>query len=122
VDDDAPTLWHYTCDHGLAGIGKPYGWARPFSDGVVWLTDLDAPVPDALGLTSHLLTCDRTAHRYRVVDAWAASPWMEMRPYWDPVRRDALEAAPGAMPRHWWVSPVPVRVRLDERRGVRRSA
>ena len=62
-----PTLYHYTCDHarqliGMRGKLKPHQhpllskW-RP----LVWLTDLEEPDAGALGLTSLMLDCDRTA-------------------------------------------------------------
>ena len=66
----APTLYHYTCDHGRQLIGmrgklKPnrHPWlTRP----LLWLTDLDHANIQALGLTSLTLDCDRTAWRYRI--------------------------------------------------------
>ena len=70
-----PTLYYYTCDHGRQLIGmrgklKPHQhpllseW-RP----LVWLTDLKEPDAGALGLTSLMLDCDRTAWRYRIRDS-----------------------------------------------------
>lgn len=115
-DHTTPALWHYTCEHGDAGIsrearGPGAGLVRPGGDGFVWAADLDVPVRDALGLTSHLLDCDRMAHRWRIDDLSVAAyflPWVEARWSVDPVRRDAIEGAPGALLRHWWVARVPV--------------
>lgn len=120
----ARLLWHYTCDHGRAGIGD-VGVLRSSADlsaksaavaardpamrdllSWCWLTDLDTPMRDALGLTSHLSKCDRTAHRYQVLDGRAGIiRWTEARRYFDAELRDELESAPGAMPMHWFVAP-----------------
>jgi len=105
-------LYHYTCsDHGLpniaaTGVLEPRGvLAR-----LVWLTDLATPNRDALGLTSHLLDCDRTEIQLRV-------PWhRSIRPWWvwrraHPEHRawtTELELAPGARPAHWFVSASPL--------------
>ena len=119
------TLWHYTCQHGRDKIGRS-GLLLPARDLVpahrrdalpwpsvyVWLTDLDTPDADVLGLTRHLIRCDRTAYRYRVSDATGVVAWTTMarrlRMPW--TERDYLEGEPGARPRHWFVStdPVPV--------------
>lgn len=110
-------LYHYTCEHRAARIGRrgvlvPH--AQPMLGGrrVVWLTDLDEPDREGLGLTSHTLDCDRTNVRYRVRDplALGAVTWRE----WAEVERierstrSALEL--GRKPRHWYVSLVPVAV------------
>lgn len=76
-------LWHFTCGHGRDGItDSGMLIVNPFaaSTGVpelIWLTDLDVPIRDALGLTSNLLGCDRTAHRYRVTDTTGCVPWID---------------------------------------------
>lgn len=110
-------LFHFTCGHGLAGIshdGATRPHPQPMLRGcppITWLTDLDVPDRAALGLTSVLLSCDRT--RYRLdVDAddvtallhWpaAAREWRIQRPV-----RDLLECG-GAMPVHWWVTTEPI--------------
>jgi hypothetical protein len=111
VTSSLPPLFHYTCDHGHQGIGEgPAGILLP-NDGLVWLTDLESPVREALGLTSHTLSCDRTQYRYRATAALAhVRPWTEARRQVRREVREALEAAPGAMPMHWWVSAWPVLV------------
>lgn len=78
---------------------------------LVWLTDLDAPARDALGLTSHLIDCDRTQHRYRVTDLTSVQHWLQVRRS-HPLR-DELEHARGARPMHWYVSLLPVSVIYD---------
>jgi hypothetical protein len=119
-------IYHYTCEHGRQALGER-GAVRPLADWnpraatllgnrihmamLSWFTDLDVAVPHALGLTRGTIECDRTAHRYRVIDdglivPWLASPW----------RRGwllDLERVKGAMPRHWYVATVPVRVVLS---------
>lgn len=118
-------LWHYTCDHGRRAIGERgslipaaarpgVGNLSPWTALLVWMTDLDVPVRDGLGLTSHTLTCDRTVYRYRVTDPADCLPWMVVRHSLSPAYRDGVERAPGALPRHWWVSPLPVPVVLDQ--------
>lgn len=123
-------LYHFTCDHGRAGIGN-LGELRSAADqskkaaqiaasdpamrdllSWVWLTDLETPMRDALGLTQHLSKCDRTAHRYQVIDRRAAQPirWIEARRYFNPAVRDELESSPGAMPAHWFIAQSGVQV------------
>lgn len=121
-------LWHYTCEHGdraivetayRAGSVGP-GLIKPGADGLLWATDLDAAggsgmvdsmLRDALGLTSHSLACDRMAYRWRLDDLSVVAyfrPWVEVRRVIDPARRAAVEAAPGVLLRHWFVSMTPV--------------
>lgn len=123
-----PVLYHFTCHHGRNAIGKA-GVLRPgasvahqallpWTSRLVWLTDLDVPLRDALGLTANSLTCDRGAHRYRVTDPRFVAKWMDMRRILrnNPVTASmvaGLESAPGAAPRHWWISMKPVPVVLD---------
>lgn len=125
-----PVLWHYTCDHGrwalgVAGVLRPIRQHSPESASllpapmadVVWLTDLDVPHAAALGLTSRVLACDRTRHRYAAgrLDHPQVARYVDVRRalFTAGQRRD-LEQAPGAMPSHWWVSTVPVAVTLAE--------
>lgn len=128
---DLLQLWHYTCDHGHDAIGQS-GYLRSIVDlataeklaarGLpsefgrwIWLTDLDTPVRGALGLTSHILGCDRTAHRYRVTWPTGAAdiqPWTTVRRL---APRDLLASLEqgDARPRHWYVSRHPVGVEYD---------
>jgi len=111
-----PPLWHFTCGHSIAGI-EATGQLRPnrhplLEEPLVWLTDLDVPFRDALGLTSLTLRCDRTEHRFAVTDPASAVWWLSYVTSRG-VPRDVytdLASAPGAMPRHWWVSTEPVSV------------
>lgn len=123
------TLYHYTCAHGRAALGKS-GTVLPIREWnrraarrvrpdrraiteISWFTDLDGPGAEALGLTRHASTCDRTAFRYRVrdEDAGLVVPWVGCA--WRQGWMLLLERADGALPRHWFVSPVGVRVTLD---------
>ena len=117
-------LWHYTCDHAQLKIGA-VGQLIPASSQMnlhellplsdfVWLTDLGAPNREALGLTSRILLCDRTQHRYRVTEGGHAIWWMDLRRVlpWQWV--DAVESTPGARPVHWWAAQDPVPVELAD--------
>lgn len=96
-------LYHFTCDHGRAGL-EDRGVLRPWSHGLVWLTDLDVPLREPLGLTSNMLSCDRTKHRYRVTDDSHCHWWIGHP------RRDRSIEIDGTRPMHWWVSEEPVPV------------
>lgn len=107
-------LFHFTCSHGREGIGTKGVLTVPPWPSLVWLTDLDAAPAEALGLTQIILRCDRTRYRYRVTDTGTCEPWLgsEARSTlgtWSAM----LEAATGAMPRHWWISAEPVPVILS---------
>lgn len=108
-------LYHYTCSHALPGILRD-GFLRPNINpllddlDLVWLTDLDTPDRAALGLTSNILSCDRTEHRVEV-DVEAIH-WPRFARRFPAEQRRPLEFAPGAMPMHWYVSETPVPVAL----------
>ena len=103
------TLYHYTCDDGRRAIGDE-GLLKPWSHGVVWLTDLELPFREPLGLTSYVLGCDRSQHRYRVTDETTCVPWVKF------ARRDRSIEIEGTKPMHWWVSEEPVPVVYDPHR------
>lgn len=124
------SFWHYTCEHsqrkmGDTGMLLPLrqlvgadplarhlsGFRAPLGH-IIWLTDLDSPIADALGLTRNSLRCDRTAHRYRVVD-YVPMHYPSVRRHLSKKLRDELETAPGAMPSHWYVAYTPVPVVYD---------
>lgn len=110
-------FWHYTCDHGHAALGAggtlltaaaqlgdPASLGPLIGPHWVWATDLAYPQREPLGLTSVVTPCDRTAHRYRVINIGALTAWTEIaRQFYTRAQRDQLELAPGAMPRHWFV-------------------
>lgn len=102
-------LYHYTCIDGHRGITNDGGLIRPGIDGLVWLTDMAVPIPDALGLTRVLIPCDRTQYRW-TVPHHAAQHFSRYRRA-NPAREHlwlALIYAPGARPAHWWVTEEPV--------------
>jgi len=108
-------LYHYTCQDRAELIDRDLT-LKPGPDGVLWLTDLEHPYREALGLTSHSLSCDRTECGY-VVDvpdqpglqqAAGVLTWRWIRSKVDPALREGLESAPGVLPLHWWVSTVPL--------------
>lgn len=121
-------LYHFTCAHArplidAAGVLRPWPDAAarrqhpraladwPLPVGLVWLTDLDAPLADALGLTAEIIGCDRTAFRYTVTDLTHCQPWTVYARTLPTGDRLTVEtASAGLLPAHWWVSPrvVPV--------------
>ena len=106
------TLYHYTChEHGEPGITQDQKLLphHQFLLGrhLVWLTDMDVPHAWALGLTNHLLCCDRTQVRVTVhplsgKDASGIHPWWYYRRTIPPVLRETVEQT--GMPMHWWVT------------------
>lgn len=100
-------LYHYTCSHGAEGIrkdlclkGNPHPLMPESYGPLIWLTDLDSPDRQALGLTSRLLRCDRTTHRV-TVDTELALHWPEFARTLSRRLRDLLEQ--DAKPIHWYV-------------------
>ena len=135
----APPLYHYTCPHFHEAIQQD-GFLRPainmadrataallkggdisrMTCQVVWLTTMPSVVwlnGGSLGLTSHgLLDCDRTKHRYRVVQDGThrpVMPWSALREAWPVPVVVALESAPGARPDTWWASRGPLAAVYD---------
>lgn len=115
------SLYHYTCLHsspGILGSGLLIPNAHPLCPpakgeaplGFVWLTDLAAPDRYALGLTSNVLACDRTHHRFEAAAANRAHRWSQVRETLPRPFVDTLESAPGVQPSRWWVSLAPVAV------------
>lgn len=123
-------LYHFTCDHGEAGIRQTGSLLplnlqvaperlRPleeqglgFLSGLVWLTSEPDPPNLALGLTSFHIVCDRMQHRFSVSDPGQIARCL----WWPPLIRDfgpvarELSLNPGAKPGSWWVCRGPVRV------------
>lgn len=99
-------FYHYTCTHGRDDILKT-GVLQPGPDGLLWVTDLDVPVRDALGLTSKILECDRTEHRFKINDPEGIIPYVEFRKQLPEELIFMLELVPGVMVRHWYISTIP---------------
>lgn len=112
-------LYHFTCgDHGVPGI-EVDGHLRPNEHPllrnlgpVVWLTDLAEPTkPDAIGLTSRYLQCDRMAVRYVVYrdDVPGLVWWPFVRQGCDPGVVADLERY--GWPTRWWLGRgnIPIR-------------
>jgi hypothetical protein len=100
-------LYHYTCRHSAYSIELDKFTLRPGLDGLLWLTDLDAPDRRGLGLTSHILDCDRTRFRFAVPDPVEAYRWLEVRKEFPPPRVRLLEADPHVLLAHWYVTGTP---------------
>jgi hypothetical protein len=112
-------LYHYTCEHSMRGI-RQAGTIRPNAHvllpampPLIWLTDLDAPHKEALGLTGTYTQCDRTAHRLPVTAGADVLHWPDAARQWRcciprPVR--GLLEAGGTLPMHWYVTTEPIDV------------
>ncbi len=124
-----PRLYHYTClDHGDSGIWRDgavrpnrHPMLAPEAPPLVWLTPRSRIWrPEAVGLQSVTLTCDRTAVRYEIEPhdgVWTWSEWADLHPDLIPEGvRETLEAY--AEPTWLWLSVRPVR--FTERRLMRR--
>lgn len=107
-------LYHYACAHAApqirrSGVIRPNPVARLR---LAWFTDLRVADRQALGLTSHMLACDRTEYRFTVAPAdnllwwpdWCRANGLGWR------QRDLYEGTTDAQPGHWWVSSEPQRV------------
>lgn len=117
-------LFHHTCDHGREQIGdqgdlisaaEQRGQVEFWTMNFVWLTSMRYPNREALGLTMHLVGCDRTKFTYEVLlpdDDPSIHPWAKVARDLPRELRDEIERAPGAMPALWWVSLGPVPARL----------
>jgi hypothetical protein len=101
-------LYHYTCPDSAARIVADGVLLKPGAYGLLWLTDMPEPQRLALGLTQHLVRCDRTAFRFTVdgsAEPWTA--WAHRHRVPAAVRFE-LDGAEGALPRAWWVSETPL--------------
>lgn len=126
--DQAPDLYHFCCEHSAAGIEAaayrvvPVAVTAPYVKGdkdhplpvlmeVSWFTDMAQPDRFALGLTSTIITCDRTERRFRVLDASGIVRWVDfMREHLSPEERAVARRALPGLPLHWYVSTEPVAV------------
>lgn len=111
-------LWHYTCAHAIGAI-RTDRLVRPRPHPVLghlalsWWTDIAWPTsPESLGLTSHILSCDRMEYRVRAEDTAEIVPWTQWARPLDALTRGLLEV-PGTMPAHWYVASTTVPIALD---------
>lgn len=108
------TLYHYCCSCSARqitarGFLRPFG-ADFFGANLVWLTDQAVPDREGLGLTSHILKCDRLEHQY-VADVAANQVqwWLDSE-----IRRALAcdstfhEFEDGRNPSSWWIATEPV--------------
>lgn len=110
------TLYHFTCRHvspliGRRGVLTPK--PQPLLGGwpLIWLTDLDVADRDALGLSSNMISCDRTEVRYVVDDPDSCLPWDVWAEGRHVLRSRRSALTFGCQPAHWWVSEHPLKVR-----------
>lgn len=100
-------MFHYTCEDAAKRISRR-GFLRPWPQpkladiALVWLTDLEAPSLEALGLEPHVLTCDRLGVRY-VVDVDDAERWNDVAPWLPILPHERLLFERGRQPEHWFV-------------------
>lgn len=110
-------LHHFCCSHSADSIRharkirpNPYARIR-----LSWFTDLPVADVPALGLTSLMLRCDRTEHRFTV----PADPRIVWWPQWCRDQgigrraRDMYESTDGAQPAHWWVAAEPIEIEVN---------
>lgn len=113
-------LHHYTCRHSLTKIARAETLAPMpqafLAEPLIWLTSLEIPNRDALGLTSNLLNCDRTEIRIDVTVDWAV-PWnVYVNAIGTPKYiRKLLEEAPHD-PSTWWISTSPIPLTAEQLR------
>lgn len=114
------TLVHYTCDHSIDAITAA-GLVLPTPQPVLgnrrlsWWTDITWPTTrESLGLTSHLLSCDRMEYRVEAADTSAIVPWPEFARDLPRIIRGLLET-PGTLPAHWFVAETDIPVAARER-------
>ena len=108
-----PRLYHWTCYHHAPTV-RVWRTVTPHM-GLSWWTDLgdrSKRTRAATGLTSRTLDCDRMEYRCTATRPDLLTPWLVWRVDHQvaPGHVELLEAAPGARPDHWWVSPDPVQV------------
>ena len=118
----ARPLYHFTCIHCAPSIAEgrrvlPASLLTRRNDlppwsSLAWFTDLDQPAARPLGLTHEAIDCDRTAHRFLVLDPRPIRAWLDCPELCGTTWGKLLEAAPGAMPAHWYVSAEPVAVAI----------
>lgn len=118
-------LYHFTCgDHGKPAIERTMT-LRPNPTGlmptpVVWLTDIETPTREQTGLTSTIISCDRTEYRAVVTNTKSVMWW----PDYCRKRRVNLSLRAmlehGCDPEHWWVCEKPLTVDAIEATAVTR--
>lgn len=118
-------LYHYTCDHGsekIARSGQLLPNGHPWLPvPVIWLTDMERPDREALGLTSQTIRCDRTAWRVSV-DTDEADPWHVFARRYRVSRSVREELEFGRLPMAWFVSLDPIPVDLRNIRALTEGA
>ena len=111
-----PVLFHFTCAHGHAGIGRR-GLLLPNAhplilEPLVWMTSAPMPDREASGLAAVRTTCDRMQYRYVVTDTEHCVPWVDSWVRHDTRRRVVQLLEEYGDVHHWWVSTHPVPARL----------
>lgn len=107
-------LYHFTCADGARGIRRdgliiPNRHPILAGEPLVWLTGDPRAPRRSLGLSSHILSCDRMAHRFDVEPIYALH-WSIARVRYDAAAVRSLEAARGVRPSSWWVTWHPIAI------------
>jgi hypothetical protein len=109
--------WHYTCEHKVSDIeatGVVLPQTQQMLGGlqVAWFTNMPSASRQALGLTSHMLNCDRMSHLFHVlpVDEHKIVEWGRLRSQLSRSMVIALESAPGTRPMFWGVAADAVQI------------
>lgn len=106
-----PRFYHFTCEHGHVDITKsgvllPH--VHPFAPALgplLWLTDLEDPTQESVGLTASWTKCNRLQYRY-IVQSKAVVHWFDIReraPKWLVADLESF-----GQPEHWLVVRRPV--------------
>ena len=113
----AARLFHFTCDHGRAGIGVR-GEIVPLIEHpilhckVSWFTTLGRPDRESTGLSMHYTACDRMAYRYIITETENCRPWIGSPERDAAKHQDIIDLELYGDPEHWYIADVPVKARL----------
>jgi hypothetical protein len=116
--DAAPT-YHFTCEHhvfDIVAVGAVIPHRHPFMPmmaPMAWFTTLAHPSADDVGLTSTILSCNRLAHRFQVLDHSTLIPWSYVVEHAPPSvlpRWVIADLGRYGKPDTWLVSTTPVEV------------
>jgi hypothetical protein len=121
------TAFHYCCGHSRRGI-EASGYVLPtpqlWTDiPLSWWTTLAEPDRVGLGLTSTIISCDRTSHRFAAADDAELTPWrLWAASHGVPSEVVHLLEHEGSRPEMWLVATAPVPCSGRDPKGSRSSS